>query len=48
MELVGGDVSLQDWGALHDQRVGQHQGALMETLNNCGNTLAVEPIHPFV
>ena len=35
------DVSLQEWGALQDQRVGQHQGALMETLISGGrSTLA--------
>ena len=39
-DLVGGDVSLREWGALHDQRVGEHQGALMETLSSRGSTLA--------
>ena len=40
-DLVGGpDVSLQEWGAPRDQRVGQHQGALMETLICRGSTLA--------
>ena len=39
-DLVGGDVSLQEWGALQDQRVGQHQGAFMETLISRGSTLA--------
>ena len=34
------DVSLQEWGVLHDQRVGQHQGALMETLIIRGSILA--------
>ena len=35
-----GDVSLQERGVLQDQRVGQHQGALMETLISRGSTLA--------
>ena len=39
-DLVGGDVSLQERGVLQDQRVGQHQGALMETLISRGSTLA--------
>ena len=40
-DLVGGpDVSLQEWGALHDQHVGQSQGAIMETLISRGSTLA--------
>ena len=34
----GPDVSLQEWGALHDQHVGQFQGANMETLMSRGST----------
>ena len=36
-DLVGGDVSLLEWGASQDQCVGQHQGAFMIS---CGSTLA--------
>ena len=39
-DLVGDDVSLQERGALQDQRVGQQKGALMETLISRGSTLA--------
>ena len=38
-ELVDGpDVSLQEWGALHDQHIGQAQGAIMETIMSRGST----------
>ena len=41
-DLVGGpDLSLQDWGRLHDENVGRGKGAIMETLINRGSTLAV-------
>ena len=40
--LVGGPhLSLREWGALHDQHVGQHKGAIMETLTSRGSTLAL-------
>ena len=40
-DLVGGpDVSLQEWGALHDERVGRSKGAIMETLISRGSTWA--------
>ena len=40
-DLIGGpDLTLQELLALHDQHVGQHKGAIMETLISRGNTLA--------
>ena len=40
-DLVGGpDLSLQDWGALHDDHVGRGRGAIMETSTSRGSTLA--------
>ena len=43
-DLIGGpELTLQEWLALHDQHVGQHKGAIMETLISRGNTLARVP-----
>ena len=41
-DLVGGDVSLQEWGTLQDQRVGQHQGALSWT--HSGSVESFQPV----
>ena len=40
-DLIGGpDLSLQHWGASHDDHVGRGKGAIMETLISRGSTLA--------
>ena len=38
-DLVGGpDVTLQEWGALHDEHVGRDKGTIMETLIQRGSS----------
>ena len=37
--VAGPDVTLQEWGALHDHHVGQDKGAIMETLIQRGSSM---------